>query len=233
MPSSIRAAQFRRSGRPAARSRKAFSASTAALFRPVRARARRVVTAVLELADVDLRHLRVRFRHPAEERDRAEPQDPADGERYEVHAGHGEAPGDDQGHQRGLAFAAEKEGRAVKHAVKREAAQAHTTAPVMPSALAMLVTPTMNETTSTSMMMRRTNSWISPPNTSAAPQATMARREMVNATGPVMSFFSVVSGVSQGRLPPPDEEASAASGWKAVSKINANSRRDSQSARGR
>jgi hypothetical protein len=53
------------------------------------------------------------------------------------------------------------------------------------------------------MMMRRTNSWISPPNTSAAPQATMARREIVNATGPVMSFFSVVSGASQGRLPQP------------------------------
>src|SRR6202047_3056741 len=155
MPSSISAAQFRRSARPAARSRKVFSASMAALFRAVRARARRVVPAVLELADVDLRHLRVRLRHPAEERDRAEPQHPTDGERHEVHAGYGEAAGDDQGHQRGLAFAAEEEGRAVKHAVERQAPQAHTTAPVMPSALAMLVTPTMNETTSTSMMMRR------------------------------------------------------------------------------
>ena len=83
------------------------------------------------------------------------------------------------------------------------------------------------------MMMRRTNSWISPPNTSAAPQATMARREIVNATGPVMSFFSVVSGASQGRLPQPAAAASAACGWVAANKTSAISRRDSQSRRRR
>ena len=62
-------------------------------------------------------------------------------------SGGGEAAGNDQRHQRQLAFTAEEEGRAVKHAMEREASHAHTTAPAMPSALARFVTPTINDTT--------------------------------------------------------------------------------------
>ena len=43
----------------------------------------------------------------------------------------------------------------------------------------------------------------------------MASSEMANPTGPVMSFFRVVRGVSHGKLPPP-EAACERFGWQAT-----------------
>src|SRR6202012_1388437 len=102
-------------------------------------------------------------------------------------------------HRRRLALTAQEHPGAVQDTKEGCAPQAHTTAPVIPSAEARLVTPTRNAATSTIMTRRRMNSLISPPNTRAAPHATMASSEMVKATGPVMSVFKVVSGVSHGR----------------------------------
>ncbi len=52
------------------------------LLRPVGPRARRVIAAILELAQVDLGHLRIGLRHPAQHRDGAEPERAADHERH-------------------------------------------------------------------------------------------------------------------------------------------------------
>src|SRR5262249_59926488 len=106
--------------------------------------------------------------------------------------------------------------RPVQGALEGKAAQAQTTAPVANSVERMFAANTSSEITSTTMMMRRMNSLISPPNNRAAPVATRPSSEMVKATGPLMSLLRACSGVSHGKEPPADAACAGTSGREGV-----------------
>ena len=96
----------------------------ASLFRPEGARPRRVVAAIPDVAQVDRGHLRIDFRHPSQQGNGDEPQHSADDEGDSVHAGDGEAAGNDRRAQRRLALAAQEQVRAMQDAVEGHAAKA-------------------------------------------------------------------------------------------------------------
>ena len=102
----------------------------------------------------------------------------ARGDRHQVEGGDRHPGADDGGDQDQLALAAHEQVGPVQGAVQRGAAQlAHAiTAPAENSELRMLLANMISDTTSTSMITRRTNSLISPPNTRDAPATTMPIR---------------------------------------------------------
>ena len=98
----------------------------------------------------------------------------ADRGRDEVEARNWQARANDSRDHDRFAFTAEEEVWPVKSPMDRGAPQlAHqTTAPVLKSVLRMFVADTRSAMTSTSIMMRRANSLISPPKISMAPVMT-------------------------------------------------------------
>ena len=96
-----------------------------------------------------------------------------DGDGDEVERGDSDAAADNRRDQHQLALAAEKQIGAMQCAMQRGVTQRHQiTAAALNSVDRMLVEKMISEITSTSMMIRRTKSLISPPNTSVAPATT-------------------------------------------------------------
>src|SRR5262245_27588289 len=123
------------------------------------------------MAQIDAAHLRIRLGHHAQQADDNDPDAGTDGDGDKVQRGDGDTTADDGGHQNQLALAAEEQIGAVQSAMQRAVSKsAHwMIAPALNSVDKMLVEKMISEITSTSMMIRRTKSLISPPNTSVAP----------------------------------------------------------------
>ena len=143
-------------------------------------RARGIIGTVAKLPKVDARQLGVRLRHQPEQADAKAPDKKARNSAKNGQARDANARAGDRGDEHEFALTAQEQVWAVQRAIDRRLPErAHPiTAPLLKSVFKRSAANTMSEMTRTSMMMRRTNSLISPPKTRMAPVTTMPRSEM-------------------------------------------------------